>query len=643
MLDKNALSQLKSLKQEIQQSTPRFEGTVRATAGRFGFVNTEDGQSFFLSPEEMEKVLPGDVVAFRVEPAGEGKEQAIVESLISTVQNEFLGRYVVRGKGHFVEADHPTLNRWIFVPPAKRLQAKDGDLVKAHISQHPFPKGKAQADLDAVIGNDQTPHIERLFVQQKFGLSDAISDAAQAQVDALCAQGVDTIANERSDLTHLPFVTIDSAGTRDIDDALYAEAQSNGWTLWIAIADPAALIEPGTPLDELAKTRATSAYFPDQVLPMLPPALSEQLCSLQAGELRLAMVVELRLSQDGDVRQTTLHNAIIKSRAKLTYNQVSHLIAGECDEIAAELQGPVLHLSDCAKALAANRLRNCLVMEDRPDFKLLVDEDGHVTDIVRIERNDAHRLVEECMLVCNRSVALWLKERNAGMFIEHAGVRSERIGEVAALLRENLALEAKPKFDNLEEYVQLMQQAAKAECELPLRAIIGRQQERSRFGLEGKPHMGLGFPCYTTFTSPLRKYNDLMIHRTVRALLNGENIEQASQELLDAVQQAQTSARIAANQTEQWMKLVWLNAKDKDAIYNATIVHMNSSSITVRLNDNGIEGTIDRRKVKGDWTFDSKTFTHRNAEQCFMLGQALNVRINEVRPYNRQVTFVIVE
>ena len=160
MLDKNALSQLKSLKQEIQQSTPRFEGTVRATAGRFGFVNTEDGQSFFLSPEEMEKVLPGDVVAFRVEPAGEGKEQAIVESLISTVQNEFLGRYVVRGKGHFVEADHPTLNRWIFVPPAKRLQAKDGDLVKAHISQHPFPKGKAQADLDAVIGNDQTPHIE---------------------------------------------------------------------------------------------------------------------------------------------------------------------------------------------------------------------------------------------------------------------------------------------------------------------------------------------------------------------------------------------------------------------------------------------------------------------------------------------------
>jgi len=473
MLDKNALSQLKSLKQEIQQSTPRFEGTVRATAGRFGFVNTEDGQSFFLSPEEMEKVLPGDVVAFRVEPAGEGKEQAIVESLISTVQNEFLGRYVVRGKGHFVEADHPTLNRWIFVPPAKRLQAKDGDLVKAHISQHPFPKGKAQADLDAVIGNDQTPHIERLFVQQKFGLSDAISDAAQAQVDALCAQGVDTIANERSDLTHLPVVTIDSAGTRDIDDALYAEAQSSGWTLWIAIADPAALIEPGTPLDELAKTRATSAYFPDQVLPMLPPALSEQLCSLQAGELRLAMVVELRLSQDGDVRQTTLHNAIIKSRAKLTYNQVSHLIAGECDEIAAELQGPVLHLSDCAKALAANRLRNCLVMEDRPDFKLLVDEDGHVTDIVRIERNDAHRLVEECMLVCNRSVALWLKERNAGMFIEHAGVRSERIGEVAALLRENLPPEAKPKLDNLAEYVKLMQQEAKAECELPLRTLIG--------------------------------------------------------------------------------------------------------------------------------------------------------------------------
>lgn len=639
MLDKNALSQLKSLKQEIQKSTPRHEGRIRATSGRFGFVNTEEGEQFFVAPDEMEKVLPGDQVAFRVEPAGEGKEQAIIESVISTDITEFFGTYIIRGKGHFIEPDHNGLNRWIFVPPAKRMKAEDGDLVRGHISKHPFPHGKAQADIDEIIGKRGEAHIETRFTKAKWSLADTFAEDVTAEVSALVANGIEQAATDRTDLTHLPFVTIDSASTRDIDDALCAEAHSQGWTLWVGIADPSAVISSGSALDKAAAERATSVYFPDEVIPMLPAELSEQLCSLQENENRLAMVVELKLQEDGSIEQVNIHQALIRSHAKLSYNQVAAFIDGDQAEIPAELHGPLVHLDACARALSQWRKTHCLIMDERPDFKLVFEDNGKVREIVRIERNQAHRLVEESMLACNRAVASWLAEKGSGFFIEHSGVRTERTGEVAALLKEHLPLERKPEFGTLEQYVSLMQQADQSASELPLRTIVSRQLERSNLSLEAKPHLGLGFQYYTTFTSPLRKYNDLLIHRIVRQLLTGETPTLPDTDVLTAIQGQQTAARISANQSENWMKLQWLETQDKEQVLSGTIVHMNSATITVRLDDSGIEGTIDRRKAGKEWTFDTKTISHYSESGRYVLGQSIKVKIKDIQPQARTARF----
>lgn len=641
MLDKSALSQLKSLKQEIHDSTPRHEGKVRATSGRFGFVNTADKQQFFLSPDEMEKVLPGDDIAFRVEAAGEGKQQAIIEKVLSSTLNTFFGTYTIRGKGHFIEPDNNALGRWIFVPPAKRMKAAEGDLVRAHISQHPYPNGRAQANIDEIIGKADDDHIEHRFIQAKAGLETEFNEDVKLQIDELLNKDFEAELKQRTDLTHLPFVTIDSAGTRDIDDALYAEAHSQGWSLWIAIADPAALIESGSALDKTSAKRATSSYFPDQVIPMLPPELSEQLCSLQADELRLAMVVELKVAEDGSIESTNIHSAKIRSHAKLSYNQVAQLINGEDPDISAELHGHLIHLHNCSKALAQYRETHCLIMEDRPDYKIITDEKGKAKEIVKIERNQAHRLVEECMLACNRSIAAWLAEKESGFFITHSGVRTERIGEVAALLREQLSLEQKPKVQTLEEFVGWIQKAEQADCELPLRTIISRQLERSHLSLQVAPHFGLGFQQYTTFTSPLRKYNDLILHRLIKSLLNDEAAELPTEEQLSDIQQRQNDSRMAAAQTESWLKLSWLQQQPEDAVYEATIVHMNSANFTVRLEDSGIEGTIDRRKAKGKWTFETKTLTHRSEDQCFKLNQLVRVKVMENKPQSRAIRFAL--
>lgn len=640
MLDKNALSQLLTLKQEIRESIPRDTGRVRATAGRFGFVNTDSGQSYFLAPDEMDKVFPGDTIEFRVEETKDGKQQAFVEKLISTEINELFGRYIIRGKGHFIESDHNTLSRWLFVPPAERKNAKEGDLVRAHIHLHPFPKGRSQAAIDEIIGHVDEAGVEQRYTLSKCGLPTQFSSEALAETQQLSSSAPNL--SNRTDLTHLPFVTIDSASTRDLDDALFAEAHSEGWNLWIAIADPSAFIEPGSALDQEAFKRSTSVYFPDLVLPMLPAEISEQLCSLQADQTRPAVVVELRIAEDGSIVQTHIHQALVKSQAKLSYTQVSQFILGENNEFNAELQGPLLHLNDCANALAQWRTSNALIMEDRPDFKLIFDVQGKVQDIISIERTVAHRIVEECMLACNLAVATWLAEQQSGFFIEHSGLRSERIEDASELLKEELALEQEFNLSQLSDFIKYLQQAETANSELPLRMIIARQQDRSYLTLEAKPHFGLGFAHYTTFTSPLRKYTDLLIHRIVKSLLNNEAPELPSADLLKTIQTKQNDARLAAWQAEVWLKLQWLSQQDQQQVFAGKILHITPSSFTVRLTDTGIEGSVDRRKVKG-WSYNSKTLSHSKDEQRFILGQEVQVKLQTIEPQARILQLALVE
>lgn len=639
MLDKNALSQLQSLKQEIRSSVPRFTGRVRATSGRYGFVNTDAGDSYFLAPDEMDKVLPGDRIDFRVESTTEGKEQAIIEKLLSSEITEVFGNYIVRGKGHFIETDHNNLKRWLFVPPNKRMNAKEGDLVRAHISQHPFPSGKTQAAIDAIVGNIADGGVEQRFTAIKWGLSLMFSEAVQQEVKALQNAGLDEVLKQRTDLSHLPFVTIDSASTRDLDDALFAEAQSDGWTLWTAIADPAALVQPGSELDKSALERSTSIYFPDMVLPMLPSELSEQLCSLQAGELRPAMVVELRIGEDGSVRQTHIYQACIRSRAKLSYTQVAQLIDGETTDIAAELHGPLLHLYDCANALLSWRQRHALVMEDRPDFKLVFDAQGKVQDIVMVERTLAHRIVEESMLACNLAVARWLAEQHSGFFSENAGVRSERLADVTELLNAELGVD-NLELSTLEGYVSALQHADNSNSKLPLRMIVSRQQERTNFSLQALPHMGLGFDVYTNFSSPLRRYNDLLIHRMVKCLLNDEAAVLPTAEELDQLQTRQNMARAAALQAETWLKLDWLSKHDKTQPFEATVLHINPMGITVRLNETGIDGMIEKRKGSA-WSFDSRTLSADFEGAHYQLGQKVQVKVKDIVAQSRVALFVL--
>ena len=671
MLNSDALSQLKSLKKDIYDSVPRHEGKVRATSGRYGFVNTDDKQQFFLSPDEMDKVLSQDCIAFRVEEAKDGKKQAIIEKLLSTEQDTFIGQYQVKGKGHFVAPDHPTFSRWVFIPPAKRQGAKHGDLVRCQISKHPYPHGKVQADVLAVLGQVSDKQIESRTMSHKWQLAGEFDEHCVNEAQSLLSVMDEATAGEpRTDLTELPWLTIDSAMSRDLDDALYCQSTDTGWQLQVAIADPSCVVKPGSELDKAALKRATSSYFIDDMIPMLPSSLSEEALSLLPGQRRPALVCQLSIDSNGHIQGYELLNALVESKAKLSYAQVGgYLQSKEASHLDASSMATIDALQACTQALNAQRREQHLVLDDKLEFRSILNDQGKIDQIIPFERNGAHKLVEECMVAANRSVADFLARQSHGLFVQHGGIRAERQGEARALVKEQLGMEQPETIATLEGFVALQKQIANTPNELPLQAIIARQLERSQLGTQAKPHVGMGLTCYTTFTSPLRKYNDLLVHRLVKAVLAQQSLEPIADSVLEAISQGQNNSRMAAWQAEQWLKAEWLQRQVSAGVItgpqNGQIVQVHSGGFNVRLDCCGIEGLVEIKRGKPpskgaksgsksdaaqdlSWKFDTKTMTHSRitnhgqSKQPYRLEQKVQVEVADIKPAAREVRFSLI-
>ncbi len=321
MLNTDALSQLRQLKQQIQEENAPLSGVVRGTQGRFGFVVLDDGREIYLAAEQMQRVFPDDCVEIEVIAGAEGKQSAQLEKLVRSDLRDFTGQYVVRDNAHFVEPDLPRLSRWIFVPPKLRMNAKHGDYVQARISRHPFTDGRGQARIDKVIGAAEQKGIAAHYALTRFRLPSGALPLAEADL-------LEPDFASRRDLTALPFVTIDGAETRDMDDALCAErdANTNGWKLWVAIADPSAWIKPGSALEQAIAARGSSIYLPGLTVAMLPEGLANERCSLLPDSERLALVCELQIDAGGAIAHYEFCEARVRSCAKLSYDGVSDFL-----------------------------------------------------------------------------------------------------------------------------------------------------------------------------------------------------------------------------------------------------------------------------------------------------------------------------
>lgn len=634
------------------------QGTVRSTTKRFGFVLLDDGREAFLDPEQMMRVLPDDRVEVAITTNKKDQLEARLIKLISSSLKEFVGRYVNKGNNDFVEPDAINFNRWLFIPPQARKGFSVGDLIHCTISRHPFNDGKAQIHIINRLGKADEPGVESRYTIAKYKLPNEWVPTAQAQANSINWSPL-TFESGVLDLTHLPFVTIDSENTRDMDDAIYITKNASGWELITAIADPSKHIDINSPLEISARVRASTVYLLGQSITMLPTELSHDTYSLVPEQKRAALICKMQIAAGGEITQYEFAEAQIRSQQKLSYQAVADHLNGvksssDTDLVTTEaIQNLLNELKDFAQARANYRLENALVMDEKADYFFILNDQKKIDHVDKRERNIAHRMIEEAMLVTNICAGeLFVKNPGYGIFSTHVGFRPERVNDAINLITEDrpdliAAGLSAADLTKLEKFQQLFKELRTNTTQNPksaaLLSLLQRMLQAGSLSFEPIPHFGLGFPAYAMVTSPIRRYNDYYNHIAIKHILRGLPKVEINSELPTQLQETINVGRQACRYLELWLCSQFM-AQHLDTLHIGTIALVNSNGIGVRLDDLGIEGYAMLAPKDGDVKakFDSRRLSLTIEEKTYRLDEKVYVLVKEVDVDKRKVALEVV-
>ncbi|SHF01403.1 exoribonuclease-2 [Modicisalibacter ilicicola DSM 19980] len=640
MLQNNAL--LAQLKQQIRETTPRVEGVIKGTDRGFGFLETDKGESYFVPPPAMKRVLHGDRVEAVLKEEGD-KTSVEPETLLEAGLDRFIARVQKRDGRLAVIPDHPLINNALKARIKRSLDEDsigDGDWVVARLVRHPLkPDDRAFfSQIDELIAKSDDPAVPWRVTLARHALEQA---SPQAREDwALADEGL-----ERRDLTSLPFFTIDSDTTRDMDDALYVQSRpEGGWRLSVAIADPTAYVAEGHAIDLEARTRAFTVYLPGQNVTMLPEALADDLCSLREGQERPALVCELDIDADGNLGDYHFLAATMRSHARLVYDSVSDWLEGKGDWrpeslVAEQLQA----LAALTEARAAWRAKHALVGKDRPDYVFDLDDAGNVLDVRIEERRIANRMIEESMIAANACCADLLSARiGHGIFNVHRAFEPEKADAALEFLTAQEIEVPREALLELPRYRELKREL-EARNDAWLDARLRRFQGYTSMSAQPGPHFGLGLAAYATWTSPIRKYGDMVNHRLIKRVLKNEQAPaEASQSLTEQLTERRKLNRMAERDVKDWLYVRYLTpAAEAQQAFEAEIININRGGLRARLVANGATVFVpapllhsDRDKVVID---DKEGRVRVDGEERYKLGDAIQVVLTEAREDTRSL------
>jgi ribonuclease R len=499
-------------------------GTVSASRGGFGFVRSADmPESIFLPPREMTRLVHGDVVRVHAEQASDQRWSGQVEAVLERSTSAFLATVTIQGRSASVQAADRRLGLYCTVTPALLGGARDGDWVIARVEKYPEEGRPGVARVQRVLDPDQPVTLATEAAIARFGLPRDFSDAAQRDAQAHGTQVDPREASRRVDLRDLPLVTIDGEDAHDFDDAVYAEANGEGWRLVVAIADVSHYVREGTALDAEAQQRGTSVYFPQRVVPMLPPMLSDELCSLQPRVDRLCLVADMQVSKSGILQVQRFYPAVMRSAARLTYGLAFAALFEGRPEARRQI-GPLverlLPLVDLYRALLKARHRRGALDFDAPEPKFVISPAEQVKGIELPRRNDAHRLIEECMVLANVAAATELeKHRRPTLYRVHAEPDERKLEILTTTLRAlgvGIDLPSEITTRDLQKIAPRIKDPAARPF---IESLVVRSMMQAVYQPANVGHFGLALKQYAHFTSPIRRYPDLVVHRTIKALL----------------------------------------------------------------------------------------------------------------------------
>ncbi|MBV4411425.1 exoribonuclease II [Enterobacteriaceae bacterium YMB-R22] len=630
---------LAQLKQQLHAQTPRVEGMVKGTEKGFGFLEVDANKSYFIPPPQMKKVMHGDRVTAVIH-TDKDRETAEPEALLEPFLTRFVGRVQKKEDRYAIIADHPLLRDAIPCRPERGLkhEFQEGDWAVAEMRRHPLKGDRGfYAELTHFItfGDD---HFAPWWVTL------ARHNLEREAPDGVATQMLDE-GLTREDLTALNFVTIDSASTQDMDDALYVEQDAEGkLRLTVAIADPTAWIAADSKLDKAARIRAFTNYLPGFNIPMLPRELSDDLCSLRPNEVRPALACRITLLDNGAIDDIRFFTATIESKAKLVYDDVSDWLEGqgswqpESDAIAQQLT----LLQRVCECRSGWRHEHALVFKDRPDYRFVLGEQGEVLDIVAEPRRIANRIVEEAMIAANVCAAIVLRERlGFGIYNVHTGFDPANTEQLAAMLKTyGVHIDAEEVL-TLEGFCKLRRELD-AQPTGFLDSRIRRYQSFAEISTQPGPHFGLGLEAYATWTSPIRKFGDMVNHRLLKAIIKGESAPRPQEDLTVQMSERRRLNRMAERDVGDWLYARFLQKHaGTDTRFPAEIIDISRGGMRIRLVDNGAIAFIPApflHAVRDELVCSQENGTVQiKGETAYKVTDVIDVTIAEVRMETRSI------
>ena len=635
-------------------------GTVIANPDGFGFLrpDTSTGKSddLFLSPLEMRKVLHGDRVMASVTGVDRrGRREGAIVEVLERRLNRLIGRFTLEAGISYVVPDDARIQRNVQIPADARLDANNGQLVVCEIVHAPDAYRPPIGRVLAVLGDKLTPSLVVEAAIHGHDLPHEFPPETIAEATAVPLQVTERDIAGRVDLRQLPLVTIDGEDAKDFDDAVWCEPNRNGFRLIVAIADVSHYVRPGAPLDDEAQKRATSVYFPGFVVPMLPETLSNGICSLNPKVDRLCFVCDMQVGLDGEVGKSKFYEAVMHSHARLTYTQVWQAV-GENDAGAVAKVGSLLpqiqQLHQLYQVLAkARRARGAIEFESS-EVRFVLGPQGEVVQAGMVHRNDAHKLIEECMIAANVEAARYLlKQQVPAPYRVHDKPPESKYTDLLEFLKEfKLRMPPWATVEPRDFTVFLGKIRERADAAL-LESVLLRTQSLAVYAPDNIGHFGLALEAYAHFTSPIRRYPDLLVHRAIKHALSGAKpaaftYSQSGMAAL-ALQCSERERRAdeAEREVDERYRAAWME-KHVGSKFDGIISGVTSFGLFVELKDSKVNGLIHVTQLPNDfYHFDPirKTLSGERAGRVFRLGDQVTIIVLKASLEERKIDFRLAE
>ena len=625
-------------------------GTIQGHPDGFGFLIPENGgDDIFLSNKEMAQVLHGDRVIVR--PVGldrKGRPEGKIVEILSHNTQKLVGRLMREQGISFVAAEDRRIHQDIFIAPGQDMQAKPGQVVMVQLIEQPSAYAKPIGKVTEILGNYADPGMEIEIALRKHNLPHAFSPAALKQAEAYPRQVQPQDYRGRRDLRDLPLITIDGETARDFDDAVFCEPQGKGWRLVVAIADVSFYVRPQDALDKDAYERGNSVYFPRRVIPMLPEALSNGLCSLNPQVERLCMVCDMQIDPMGQVKRYEFYPSVMNSKARMTYTQVHEILTQPEGALAQEYAWLVPHLQHLNHffrlSLKLREQRGAIEFESQETL-MIFNEQGKIERIVPSVRNDAHRLIEECMLAANVCAADFLQtHQQAALYRVHEGPTPEKLEVLRTFMGEVGFTVGGGDNPQAKDYQKLLSRIKDRPDAGLLQTVMLRSMQQAVYSPDNVGHFGLAYEAYTHFTSPIRRYPDLLVHRAIKAVLDGKQYQAGNwHELGQHCSITERRADDATRDVNNWLKCFYMQDKLGEE-FDGTVAGVTSFGLFVALDDLMIEGLLHVTELGNDYFEYDKMRHEMRGERTgakYRLGDRLRVKVSRVDLETSRIDFVL--